>query len=63
LVDVVSLTSLTITQNATLSTFTGLDAFENITDDFTVSKNPSLPLSTVQEFTNSIVIGGNVNIN
>jgi hypothetical protein len=55
--------NVTVSRNAVLTDFEGLDSFEKVGGDLTISMNPSLPLVSAQDFADSLTIGGLVSIN
>jgi hypothetical protein len=59
----VDVANMTITQNAQLTDFGGLNAFNKVGGDLIITSNPQLPMMTAQDFANAITVVGNVTIN
>jgi hypothetical protein len=59
----VDVAGLTVTQNAELTSFSGLASFQKVGGDLTISANPKLPMSTAQAFANGITVVGTTTIN
>ncbi|HEY5922700.1 MAG TPA: hypothetical protein VIV11_13555, partial [Kofleriaceae bacterium] len=59
----VDVASMTITQNAELTSFAGLSSFQKVGGDLTIVANPKLPAATAQAFANAITVAGTTTIN